>query len=284
MIGIIVHGGAGDIKLNEEVPARIEVCKKASLAGFSLLKKGSSATNAVVAAVKVLEDHPLFNAGRGSYLNEEGDIEMDAAVMNGNTLDIGAVAGIHRVKNPVELARLIMEKSPHNFLIGEGAEAFAKEIGIQFMPFYYFLTERTIKFHKSKFGDTVGAVALDQSGKIAVAVSTGGTPHKHKGRVGDSPLVGSGFYANGSYGAVATGIGEDIMKITLSARVGFYLDFGKKDLNSAVSQSVKDLDVVNGKAGLIAMDKNGNISFAHNTKGMFYAYIKEGMKQSKGGI
>ncbi len=284
MIGIVVHGGAGNINMNKEVPVRIEVCKKASLAGFSLLKEGNSAVNAVVTAVKVLEDHPLFDAGKGAYLNEDGDVEMDAAVMSGSTLDIGAVAGIRRVRNPVELARFVMEKSSHNFLIGEGAEAFAKKMGMQFMPFYYFLTERTIKFHKSEFGDTVGAVALDRSGKIAVAVSTGGTPNKHKGRVGDSPLVGSGFYANSSYGAVATGIGEDIMKITLTARVGFYLDFKRKDLNSAVVQSVKDLDTINGKAGLIAMDKNGNISFSYNTKGMFYAYIKEGMEQSKGGI
>lgn len=283
MLRIIVHGGAGDIKSEEEVPIRVDVCKKACSTGFSVLKNGKSSIDAVVEAVKVFEDHPLFDAGRGSYLNEEGNVEMDAGIMDGSTLNMGAVSAVTCVKSPVELARFVMEKSEHNFLTGKGAEAFAKEMGMQFEPLQYFLTERTVKlYRKTRFGDTVGAVALDGTGKIAVAVSTGGVPFKHLGRVGDSPLVGSGFYANDSFGSVATGIGEDIMRLVLSVRIGFYLE--KMDLDKAVAQSIKDLDVINGKAGLIALDKMGNISFHYNTKGMFHAYMREDLEECVGGI
>jgi beta-aspartyl-peptidase (threonine type) len=283
MLRIIVHGGAGDIRSEEEVPVCVDACKNACSTGFSVLKNGKSSIDAVVAAVKVLEDHPLFDAGRGSYLNEKGNVEMDAGIMDGSTLNMGAVSAVTCVKNPAELARFVMEKSRHNFLTGEGAEAFAKEMAVQFEPLQYFLTERTVNLHeKTLFGDTVGAVALDEEGKIAVAVSTGGVPFKHLGRVGDSPLVGSGFYANDSFGAVATGIGEDIMRLVLSVRIGFYL--GEMGLNKAVAQAIKDLDVINGKAGLIALDKTGDISLYRNTEGMFYAYMREDLKECVGGV
>lgn len=281
MRAIIVHGGAGDAKKAEEIPVRVEVVKESATEGYSLLKNGSSAIDAVVHAVKILEDHPFFDAGRGSYLNEEGEVEMDAGIMEGDTLFIGAVAGIKRVKNPVELAKLVMEKSPHNFLIGEGAEEFGKKYGIEFAPFDYFLTERLIQIWKGQYGDTVGAVALDDTGHIAAAVSTGGTQNKHRGRVGDSPLVGSGFYANDIYGAVSTGIGEDIMKVVMSFRIMLY--YPSISLDESVKKVIEDLAKANGKAGIIALDRNGNISFGYNTKGIFRAFIKDGMTEVEGG-
>ena len=148
MKAIIVHGGAGNIKSEkrrEEVPVRIEIVKESASKGYSILRNGGSAIDAAVAAVKVLEDNPVFNAGKGSQLNEEGEVEMDAGIMDGSSLSIGAVADIKRIKNPIELARVIMEKSPHNFLIGESAEEFGKKFGIEFVPSYYFYTERLIQ-------------------------------------------------------------------------------------------------------------------------------------------
>jgi len=283
MRAIIVHGGAGDVKSakrREEVPVRVDIVKESTSRGYSILKNSGSAIDAVATAVKVLEDSPVFAAGKGSYLNEEGEVEMDAGIMDGISLSIGAVAGIKRVKNPIELARVVMEKSPYNFLIGEGAEEFGKKFDIEFVPLYYFYTERLIQIFEGRFGDTVGAVALDDTGRIAVAVSTGGTAKKHKGRVGDSPLVGSGFYANNLYGAVTTGIGEDIMKVVLSFRIMLY--YPKIPLENAVRLVIEDLTKVQGHAGIIALDKDGNISFAYNTEGMFRAYIKDGMSEPEG--
>ncbi|MGB9694591.1 MAG: isoaspartyl peptidase/L-asparaginase family protein [Caldisericaceae bacterium] len=275
MKAIIVHGGAGDAKKLEEVPTRVDVVKEAAYKGFEVMKNGGNSEEAVVEAVKLLENNPLFDAGRGSYLNEEGDVEMDAAIMRGDTLSIGAVAGIHRVKNPIELARKVMKDSPHNFLVGRGAEEFGKSEGIEFAPAHYFLTERVVRIWEGKYGDTVGAVAIDDEGVITAAVSTGGTENKHVGRVGDSPLVGSGFYANDSYGAVSTGIGEDIMKVILSFRIALY--FPELSLEESVKNSIDDLTQAKGKAGMIALDKYGNIAFGYNTKGMFRAFIKDGM-------
>ncbi len=281
MKAIIVHGGAGKVHTKEEIPPRIKTCKKAALNGFEILKKGRTSIDAAVEAVKIFEDDPLFNAGKGSYLTEKGEVEMDAGIMNGNTLKIGAVSGIKHVKNPIELARAVMEKSKHNFLIGEGAEEFAMKNNLPLVPNEYFITERTKKLFADKIHDTVGAVALDEKGVISVAVSTGGTPMKMSGRVGDSPLVGSGFYANERFGAVATGIGEDIMRAVLTFRIALYLE---KGINTAVKEAIAYLTKINGKAGVIALDKNGNIAFKYNTEMMFYAFMKDGMSDPEGGI
>lgn len=281
MKAIIVHGGAGDIKRKDEVPERIEACKTSANKGFQKLLQGNSSIDAVVEAVKYLEQHPLFDAGVGSYLNEEGFVELDAAIMDGFSLKIGAVAGIRHVKSPVELARIIMEKSKHSFLIGEGAEKFARLNGLEIVSNEYFFSERAKKIFENRYGDTVGAVALDDSGHITVAVSTGGTAFKMVGRVGDSPIVGSGFYANNFYGAVATGIGEEIMKAVLSFRIMLYID---KGLTEASNKAIEDLSAAGGHGGLIALDQNGNFSFPHNTEGMFYAYIKEGMSEPEAGV
>jgi len=273
---IIVHGGAGDLKKESEIEERVPFMKEVAFRGYKLLKDGVDGARVAVEVVKMLEDHPLFDAGRGSYLNEEGFVEMDAAIMDGKTLSIGAVASVRKVKNPIELAYKVMEKSKANVLVGEGAEKFAREQNIEFAPLYYFYTERSIKVFEGTYGDTVGAVVLDGD-RIISAVSTGGTPNKPVGRVGDSPLVGSGFYANDLYGAVSTGIGEEIMKLVLSYRVSFYLkDF---PIDEAVKLTIDDLTKIGGHAGIIALDKFGNFGYAFNTKGMFYSFMKDGQDE-----
>lgn len=281
MKAIIVHGGAGDIKRKNEVPERIKACKVSAEKGFKTLLKGGSSIDSVVEAVKSLELHPLFDAGIGSYLNEKGFVELDAAVMDGLTLRIGAVAGLRHVKSPVELARVVMEKCKHSFLIGEGAEEFAGKMNLEMVENKYFFSERAKKIFENKYGDTVGAVALDENGRISTAVSTGGTAFKLVGRVGDSPLVGSGFYANDLYGAVATGIGEDIMRAVLTFRLMLYIE---KGIQFAAERAIEDLTEIDGHGGLIALDKSGNFAFPHNTEGMFYAFMKEGMNFPEGGV
>jgi beta-aspartyl-peptidase (threonine type) len=286
MISIIVHGGAGKIN-PEEAPERVEICKIAASTGYKTLEKGGSAIEAVVKAVMVLEDHPLFNAGRGSTLNWEGKVEMDAAIMDGSNKKMGALAEVSHIKNPITLARAIMEGCKHTFLVGEGAEEFAREQSIEFAEEAYFYTERTQKIWENRKNnlehDTVGAIALDSTGRIVAGVSTGGTSYKHRGRVGDSPVVGSGFYANKLYGAVATGIGEDIMRTTLSVRVMFYVAKGL-GLQEALDSTIKDLTDLPGEGGIIGIDNKGTIAFSKNTTGMLYAFIKEGMKNPIGGF
>ncbi len=281
MVAIIVHGGAGKVNSEEEISPRIETCKKAALEGYKILKEGGNATEAATKAVIIFENDPLFNAGIGSYLNEKGEVETDAGIMDGSTLQIGAVSGIKHVKNPILLAKSVMENSKHNFLIGEGAEEFALNQNIELVPNEYFITKKKREIFLSKFGDTVGAVALDKNGKIASAVSTGGTPKKAQGRVGDSPLVGSGFYANEIYGAVATGIGEDIMKAVLSFRISLHINRG---IGLATKSVISYLTKIKGRAGLIALDYKGNIAFSYNTEMMFYGYMKDGMENPSGGI
>ncbi len=281
MVAIIVHGGAGKANSKEEIPPRIETCKKAAAEGYKVLKDGGSAIDAAVKAVMIFENDPLFNAGIGSYLNEKGEVELDAGIMDGKSLKIGAVSGIKHVKNPILLARAIMENSKHNFLIGEGAEEFAIKQNLEIVPNDYFITKQKKKIFLSKFGDTVGAVALDKNRRIASAVSTGGTPNKAAGRVGDSPLAGSGFYVNETYGAVATGIGEDIMRAVLSFRISLEIE---KGIEKATESAIKYLTEINGKAGLIALNSDGNVAFVYNTEMMFYGYMKEGMEGPVGGI
>ncbi len=281
MKAIIVHGGAGKVHTDKEIPPRIETCKKAAETGYRMLKEGKSSVDAAVNAVKIFENDPFFNAGKGAYLTEKGEVEMDAGIMNGSTLENGAISGIKHIKNPIELARVVMEKCKHNFLISDGAEEFAMKNGFTLAPNEYFITERKKELFKAKVGDTVGAVAIDDSGIITAAVSTGGTPMKMQGRVGDSPLIGSGFYANNLYGAVATGIGEDIMRAVLSFRIMLYIN---KGIEQASAETINYLTSIKGKAGIIALDKNGNITFKYNTEMMFYAFMKDGMKNAKGGI
>jgi beta-aspartyl-peptidase (threonine type) len=239
---IVVHGGAGTWNFSTDRLYQAKTaCENATVAGQSVLIAGGSAIDAVETAVRILEDSPYLDAGRGSYLNAAGQIEMDALIMNGANLDLGAIAAVQRILNPVSLARLVMTESKHNFLVAGGAESFADEMGFPRCDAADLLVEHQRVIHKSLnketdaqtvhpvcaapdhadcYGDTVGAVALDVKGNVAAATSTGGTQGKRPGRVGDSPLVGSGAYADNWTGAVsATGHGEDLMKVLISKRV-----------------------------------------------------------------
>jgi beta-aspartyl-peptidase (threonine type) len=268
---IIVHGGAGPIK-DDSLAARLEGCKAAALAGWEILATGASAIDAAEAAVVALEDHPLFNAGTGSTLNSLGQVEMDAAIMAGDTLRAGAVAALSGIKNPVKLARRVMEDGRHLMLAGEGALRFAREIGFPECPPESLIVARERKRWEDRQG-TVGCVAFDSKGKLAVATSTGGMFGKLPGRVGDSPLIGCGTYAD-DYGAVScTGHGEAIIRVVL-AKSAVDLVKGGADPQTAANQAVKLLAARTASSGgLIVIDREGKIGFARNTTHMPLCFI-----------
>ena len=306
-IAIIVHGGAGNI-----APDRFEGsqagCKEAALAGWRVLQRGGSALEAVEAAVRVLEDNPHFNAGTGACLTNEGNIELDAGMMEGNTLRVGAVAGVELIKNPISLARKVME-SPHVLLVGKGAQEFALEQGIALCAFEDLLTERQYtvwkqsqeareveegpRYHRrevqsvsrqeDKHG-TVGAVALDTSGYLAAATSTGGTLNKYPGRVGDSPLVGCGFYADDDAAISCTGHGEDFIRILIAKRAADCVAKGMTARDAAEATIALLGAKAEGRGGLIVVDRLGNVGFAWNTEHMAYAYMNEALTEPVSGI
>lgn len=287
---ILVHGGAWNIP-NELVETHIKGVEKAATTGWEVLKNGGSALDAVEEAVKTMEDDPTFDAGRGSFLNEEGFVELDAIIMDGSTLDVGAVAAVRNIKNPIVLARKVMELTEHVLLVGEGANKFAEKIGIKTVDLSELVLEREIErlkeFRKGKITieklfeetprGTVGAVALDKHGNLAAATSTGGVAGKMVGRVGDTPLVGCGAYADNNYGAVSsTGHGEKIMKIVLAKEVINFIAQGYS-AQEAADKGIKLIwDRLKGRAGVIVIDKKGNIGISYNTPRMAYAYVKDG--------
>lgn len=277
---IIVHGGAGSWDLESaRLQEALAACRRAAVAGQSILLQGGPALDAVEAAVCILEDEPSLDAGRGSYLTSAGQIEMDALIMDGRTLDLGAVAAVQRVRHPISLARRVMSDLPHTFLVGAGAEAFADDIGFPRCTLEDLLVAHNLEAHLAAqrrpgdLGDTVGAVALDVHGNLAAATSTGGTRHKMPGRVGDSPLVGSGAYADNWTAAVsATGQGEQLMKVVISKRA---CDFVAQGLlaRAACEAAIRVLaERVNGQGGLIAIDARGHVGYAYNTAAMPYAF------------
>lgn len=296
MFAIALHGGAGTVArhlLNEEKQKEYEAGLKAALnAGYRVLEFGGSSLDAVVAAVAILEDCPLFNAGKGAVFNHEGKHEMDASIMNGADRTAGAVAGVKNIKNPVLLAKAIMEKSEHVFLMGDGAEIFAKQQGITFEDDAYFhddfryeqykeaLEADRIQLDHSAAGDrkfsTVGAVALDVHGNIAAATSTGGMTNKKYGRVGDTPLIGAGTYAsNETCGVSCTGHGELFIRQVVAHQVHSMMKYGHQSLSQACEQVVmKDLVEIEGEGGLVAIDKESNIVFSFNSSGMYRGYKK----------
>ncbi len=271
---IIVHGGAGAVK-DHSLSARLDGCKEAALAGWRLLERGGSAIDAGEAAVVVLEDNPLFNAGTGSTLNLLGKVEMDAAIMEGRTLRAGAVAVVSGVKNPIRLARRVMEDGRHVMLACEGALQFAREVGFPECPAEALIVERAQNLWDEKHG-TVGCVALDSSGHIAAATSTGGTFNKFPGRVGDSPLLGCGTCADDCGAVSCTGDGEAIMRIVLAkTALGFIRDGA--DAPSAAQQAVALLSGKTGSmGGLIVIDQQGRIGYARNTTHMPVCFITKG--------
>lgn len=287
---LIVHGGAWDIPADLEA-AHVQGVWQAAAEVFPRLQEGMSALDAVEAAVRILEDDPTFDAGRGAVLNARGEIELDAMIMDGATLRFGAVAAVQRILHPITLARAVMERTTHCFLVGSEALQFARSVGIPEVDPQELLTERELVYYREHvqnnpnftarvaFGptpmDTVGAVALDQKGNLAAATSTGGTPGKLPGRVGDSPVVGAGAYADNEYGAAsATGWGEYILRILLSKLACDLLAGLPAEEAARIAISLLE-QRVHGWGGVILIDKQGHYGFAHNTPKMAFAYVTE---------
>jgi beta-aspartyl-peptidase (threonine type) len=270
---IIVHGGAGPIK-DGSLAARLEGCKAAALAGWAILQQGGAALDAVEAAVVVLEDNPLFNAGTGSTLNSLGKVEMDAAIMEGHSLRAGAVAAVSGIKNPIKLARRVLEDGRHVMLAGEGALLFARQIGFPECAPESLIVESEKERWQSKHG-TVGAVAFDGAGKLAVATSTGGIFNKLPGRVGDSPLIGCGTYANDYGAASCTGQGEAIMRLVLAkSAVDFLHEADDVEAQTAARMAIGDLEKrLQSTGGIILIDRSGKIGYARNTSHMPVCWV-----------
>ncbi|HGS5167567.1 isoaspartyl peptidase/L-asparaginase family protein [Vibrio harveyi] len=293
---IAIHGGAGTIlreqmsdELQQSILADLEAAVKA---GHQILATGGEAIDAVVAAVKVLEDSPNFNAGKGSVLTHNEMVEMDASVMDGRHQDAGAVAGVRHIRNPIELARDVMRNSNHVLLVGEGAEKFAFEQGHEYTEQDYFFTDRRYEqllsmrekglfaLSESRYPDdrkhgTVGAVALDQQGNLAAATSTGGVTNKKYGRVGDSALIGCGTVAeNGVVAVSTTGVGEFFIRKRVAEDVAARMRYLQEDVHTACEHIIQgDLKAMGGEGGLIAIDAKGELHFAMNSSGMYRAGI-----------
>lgn len=295
-IAIAIHGGAGTI-LKEQMTAELEhdyrqALQKAVQAGHQILVAGGSAVEATVAAVSVMEDSPLFNAGKGSVLTHDEMVEMDASIMSGKDIDAGAVAGIRHIKNPIQLAKDVMMKSDHVMLIGEGAEKFAFAQGHEFTEQDYFFTDRRYEqlqsmkekglfaLSESKYPDdrkhgTVGAVALDMDGNLAAATSTGGVTNKKYGRVGDSSVIGAGTYARNDNVAVSTtGMGEYFLRCTVASDVASRMRYLGESVHQASESIIQgELKEMGGEGGLIALDAQGRIHFGMNSSGMYRASV-----------
>ncbi|MGR5531511.1 isoaspartyl peptidase/L-asparaginase family protein [Vibrio alfacsensis] len=293
---IAIHGGAGMI-LREQMSAQLKQSILADLAaavkaGHQILDRGGEALDAVIAAVKALEDSPNFNAGKGSVLTHNEMVEMDASVMDGRNQAAGAVAGVRHIKNPIELARDVMQKSNHVLLVGEGAEKFAFEQGHQYTEQDYFFTDHRYEqllsmrekglfaLSESRYPDdhkhgTVGAVALDQHGNLAAATSTGGVTNKKYGRVGDSALIGCGTVAeNGVVAVSTTGVGEFFIRKRVAEDVAARMRYLKEDVHTASEHIIQgELKAMGGEGGLIAIDAQGELHFAMNSSGMYRAGI-----------
>jgi beta-aspartyl-peptidase (threonine type) len=284
---LIVHGGAWSIPEAYEQD-HINGVYRAISQVYPELKKCMTALDAVESAVKILEQDPTFDSGRGAFLNARGEIELDAMIMDGTTLNFGAVAGVQNILHPITLARHVMERTEHCFLVGKGAQLFTRQMGMPELDPRELLTSRELEFYEKIKNDpsfhthqpfepqpngTVGAVAMDKFGNLAAATSTGGTPRKLPGRVGDSPIVGAGTYADNQYGAAsATGWGESIMKILMSKTACDLLK--NHPAAQAARLAVEILDQrVKGWGGIILIDKNGQYGIAHNTTKMAFAYV-----------
>jgi isoaspartyl peptidase/L-asparaginase-like protein (Ntn-hydrolase superfamily) len=294
-ITLVIHGGAG-IARDELTPEKETACRttlgEALRAGHKILLGGGTSLDAVQAAIVVLEDSPLFNAGRGSALTSAGTVEMDASIMDGGKPSAGAVAGVRGVRNPIRLARLVMERTPHVLLAGAGAEDFARECALPFEPAEWFITpEQKEKLRKVKAGKsaehragedvtaltgTVGAVALDRHGHLAAGTSTGGLTNKRPGRVGDSPLIGAGNFAEDGVCAVScTGHGESFIRSVVAYDVAARMKYAGRDLTTAAREIIHEkLPKLKGEGGLIAVDAKGNITTPFNTPGMFHGWIR----------
>ncbi len=293
-ITIVIHGGAGTIRRANMTPQKDSAyrakLREALDSGYAVLDHGGSSAEAVIAAIQIMEDSPLFNAGKGSVFNSEGKNEMDAAIMDGSNLMAGAVAGVRTVKNPIRAAYAVMTKSPHVMLIGSGADQFAKDQGLEIVdPSYFFDSTRYKQWIRAreskqaayydpivrslKYG-TVGAVALDKAGNIAAGTSTGGMTNKMYGRVGDAPLIGAGTYANNASCAVSgTGWGEYFIRLTVARDIAALQEYrGLTVADAADSVIMKKLPALGGDGGVIVLDRKGNFAMTFCSEGMFRGY------------
>lgn len=283
---IVIHGGAGVIEKRLMTPERAKLyhdkLQQVIDSGELILKRGGTALDAVTKCITIMEDSPLFNAGKGSVFNERGQNEMDASIMDGKNLMAGAVANVHTIKNPILAARAVMEHTPHVLLISKGAEIFAKNQGLQMEDSSYFFTERRWKSYlkvKAKMAQgekhgTVGAVALDKYGNLAAGTSTGGMTYKMVGRVGDSPIIGAGTYADDATCAVScTGHGEYFIRNVVAYDIGALMKYSGLSLKEAANYVILvKLKKQGGDGGIIAVDRSGNFTMTFNTPGMFRAY------------
>ncbi|KIO78506.1 isoaspartyl peptidase [Pedobacter lusitanus] len=307
---MVIHGGAGTITRKnmsaEKEAAYVAALTKALQTGYDVLKSGKTSLDAVEATIHIMEDSPLFNAGKGAVFTHDGKNEMDAAVMDGKTLMAGAVAGVTTIKNPISAARAVMEKSEHVMMVGRGAELFAKQAGIEIVNPKYFYTkerwdglQRAIKEdstksvldhgnkksmklgtvnHDYKFG-TVGAVALDKSGNLAAGTSTGGMTNKKYGRVGDSPIIGAGTYANNATAGIScTGWGEFYIRNVVAHDISAMMEYKKLSVDEAAKAVLDKVGKMGGDGGLIALDAKGNVTMPFNTEGMYRGTVTEAGK------
>ncbi len=302
---MVIHGGAGTIlKKNmsaEKEAAYIAVLTQALQAGYAQIKSGKSSLDAVEATIHVLENDPHFNAGKGAVFTHDGRNELDAAIMDGKTLMAGAVAGVTTIKNPISAARAVMEKSEHVMLVGAGADLFAKEVGLEIVdPKYFWTKERWEGLQKAikedstkavldhgskkselfgvknldyKFG-TVGCVALDKAGNLAAGTSTGGMTNKKYGRVGDAPLIGAGTYCNNETAGIScTGWGEFYIRNVVAKTISDLMEYKGLSVAEASKIAIDKVDKMGGNGGLIALDKQGNMTMPFNTEGMYRGTI-----------
>ena len=286
-----MHGGAGGIS-RENITPEMDKEYRASLlialnTGKKILAEGGTALDAVEQTIRIMEDNPLFNAGKGAVFTHDGKNELDAAIMDGSSLSAGAVAGVTDIKNPITAARYVMTKSEHVLLTGAGASQFAREQGLQIVPPSYFYTERRFnelqEILKKEKNGTVGCCALDKNGNLAAGTSTGGMANKRYNRVGDSPIIGAGTYANNRTCAVSgTGHGEYFIRWTVAHDISALMEYKGLTLKEASELVVNDkLLKAGGSGGVICVDKSGNISMPFNSKGMFRGFAtadgKEGI-------
>ena len=301
---LVIHGGAGTI-LKSNMTTEKENAYKSKLtealkAGYAEIQKGNTSIDAVAASIMIMEDSPLFNAGKGAVFTADGKNELDASIMYGKNKSAGAIAGVHTIKNPIKTAIAVMQKSEHVMLSGVGAEQFAKDQNLEIVdPKYFWTKDRWEGLQKlkqkensnsnkkvsqntlpesyeidQKFG-TVGAVALDKSGNITAGTSTGGMTNKKYGRIGDAPIIGAGTYADSQVGISATGWGEYFIRATAARTIAAKMEYQSKDVKTASQETIDEIEKMGGDGGLIALDKDGNMAMQFNTAGMYRGAITE---------
>jgi beta-aspartyl-peptidase (threonine type) len=299
-ITLVIHGGAGTIKRENMTPEREKAYRdalnQALEAGFTVLENGGKSLDAVMEAIKIMEDSPLFNAGKGAVFTNEGKNELDASIMDGSNLMAGAVAGVTTIKNPITAANAVMTKSEHVMMVGPGAERFAEEQGLEIVdPSYFFDSLRWEQLQNAKENEgnkaaalidpytkdkkygTVGCVALDRYGNIAAGTSTGGMTNKRYGRVGDAPIIGAGTYANNATcGVSATGHGEYFIRLAVARDIASLMEYKDYSLQQAADTVIhQKLQKLGGDGGIVALDRQGNVSMTFNSEGMYRGFIKK---------